>query len=188
MKKLIYTIQFFSDWHSGSGLSAGADVDETVMKDKNNLPFIPGRTIKGLLRDSLTDLVEFGSVTHEQLSGIFGSEENLFSGECFFSNASLSNEIQQTLLDNKNKAYIPFLYRKITSTAIDTESGIAQSGSLRKIEVTIPLSVYGEIYFKDNETKDLLLTGMKMIKRLGCSRNKGFGRCDFSFIKEEDIQ
>ena len=43
-----YTICFFSPWHCGSGTSAGADVDELVVKDKNGMPYIPGKTLKGL--------------------------------------------------------------------------------------------------------------------------------------------
>ena len=29
---IIYKIEFFSDWHCGSGLSSGADVDLLVVK------------------------------------------------------------------------------------------------------------------------------------------------------------
>ena len=48
-----YTICFFSPWHCGSGTSAGADVDELVVKDKNGMPYIPGKTLKGLIREAV---------------------------------------------------------------------------------------------------------------------------------------
>ncbi len=32
-----YTITFYSPWHCGSGLSAGADVDALVVKDENGI-------------------------------------------------------------------------------------------------------------------------------------------------------
>lgn len=48
MKDLNIKIEFFSPWHCGSGLSAGADADSLVIKDTNGLPYIPGKTIKGL--------------------------------------------------------------------------------------------------------------------------------------------
>lgn len=41
-----YKIEFFSNWHCGSGLAAGADVDALVVKDCNGLPYVPGKTIK----------------------------------------------------------------------------------------------------------------------------------------------
>ena len=47
---ITYTIEFFSYWHCGSGLSAGADVDSLVIKDAIGMPFVPGKTIKGLIR------------------------------------------------------------------------------------------------------------------------------------------
>lgn len=55
MKDLTIKIEFFSPWHCGSGLSAGADVDSLVIKDINGLPFIPGKTIKGLIREAVED-------------------------------------------------------------------------------------------------------------------------------------
>ena len=35
MKDLNIKIEFFSPWHCGSGLSAGADTDSLVIKDTN---------------------------------------------------------------------------------------------------------------------------------------------------------
>ena len=55
MKDLNIKIEFFSPWHCGSGLSAGADADSLVIKDINGLPFIPGKTIKGLIREAVED-------------------------------------------------------------------------------------------------------------------------------------
>ena len=33
MKNLKYSIQFYTNWHCGSGQAAGADVDALVVKD-----------------------------------------------------------------------------------------------------------------------------------------------------------
>ena len=52
MSTIKYEIEFFSNWHCGSGLAAGADVDALVIKDQEGLPYIPGRTLKGLLREA----------------------------------------------------------------------------------------------------------------------------------------
>lgn len=43
MMDIKYSIQFHTDWHCGSGLAAGADVDALVVKDKDGLPFVPGK-------------------------------------------------------------------------------------------------------------------------------------------------
>ena len=56
--RINYKITFLSDWHAGSGLGSGADSDAVVIKDANNLPYLPGKTIKGLIKDSLIDIKE----------------------------------------------------------------------------------------------------------------------------------
>ena len=54
-----YKIEFHTDWHCGSGLAAGADVDALVVKDQSGLPFVPGKTIKGLLREAVEEIRGF---------------------------------------------------------------------------------------------------------------------------------
>ena len=56
-KRIDYQIEFFSQWHCGSGLSAGADIALLVIKDKEGMPFIPGKTLKGLIREAVENLV-----------------------------------------------------------------------------------------------------------------------------------
>lgn len=45
-KSITYSIEFLGHWHCGSGLAAGA----LVVKDAQGPPFVPGRTVKGLVR------------------------------------------------------------------------------------------------------------------------------------------
>ena len=62
-----YLIKFYNEWHCGSGLAAGADVDLLVIKDKNGLPFVPGKTMKGLMREAATDIVSFSQKEENRL-------------------------------------------------------------------------------------------------------------------------
>lgn len=52
MKTINYSIQIYTYWHCGSGLAAGADVDLLPVKNKKGLPYVPGKTIKGLVREA----------------------------------------------------------------------------------------------------------------------------------------
>ncbi len=149
MNKLIYKIELLSDWHCGSGLSAGADVDLLCIKDKIGLPFIPGKTLKGLLKEAAE--VIFGTDS-EFYKKCFGSEPtitendgsgNCSKGECYFSNAELSLVVKKEFV-GLQKLPVETLYRKISSTAID-DNGVAIKHSLRKIEVAAPLTLYAEI-------------------------------------------
>jgi len=180
MKTISYRIKFHSDWHCGSGLVAGADVDALVVKDKDGLPFVPGRTIKGMLREAIDVIFP----EKEELKKMFGKEES-DSGDgvksvLFFSNAVMLDEERQPIVVNKATEY---MYRSISSTAID-DKGIAKDNSLRKIQVTIPCELRGEIIIMtedlnmlEEDLKKNLGKAFQYIKRLGVGRNRGLGRC-----------
>lgn len=179
--KIKYTITFLSDWHIGSGLGSGADADSTVLKDKNDFPYVPGKTIKGLLKDALLDISELqpGHAPRDLIDEIFGYQsdtlENARShqGTVFFSNATVAME-EQNIINNDMK---PFLYRQFASTKIN-KNGIAEQGSLRTIEVTIPMIVEGYISGEFTTDKQVLIEkGFKLIRSIGTLRNRGLGRC-----------
>ena len=183
---ITYKIEFLSDWHCGSGLSAGADVDVLCIKDEYGLPFVPGKTLKGLLKEaSLIIFGEknnftkkcFGYATERKSVDVAETE----SGECYFSNAELSLNVKKNLVQHNEKKAV--LFRKLSSTAIDKD-GIAIEHSLRKIEVTVPLTVYAKVAdIPDKESKIKLQQCMKYIKRLGTNRNRGLGRCVILEVK-----
>ncbi len=188
--KINYTIQFFDDWHCGSGLASGADLDALVIKDKDNLPFVPGKTVKGLVKEAVDDIIQFSKVKTdkekiEKAFGYFENADNLGKGYLFFSNAELSKAQKKSIIQNNASN---FLYRTIASTAIDDE-GIAVEHSLRKIEVVVPCTVNGSIIADnfDEEVEKVICKSFDYIKRLGQNRNRGLGRCKFTFTnKEED--
>jgi len=189
MKEIIYRVRFYSDWHCGSGLGMGAELDASVIKDEIELPYIPGKTLKGLLREAGEVIAEVLSDSQEQLlvDEIFGVEAKdgniSVPGVCYFSNAEFSVETKQELL--KNEDYVKNLYRAHASTAID-KNGQAIEHSLRTIETVIPVSLYGRITSIPSTIQhiEFLEKCMKYTKRLGTGRNRGLGRCDISFIKE----
>jgi CRISPR/Cas system CSM-associated protein Csm3 (group 7 of RAMP superfamily) len=178
-----YKIEFFSNWHCGSGLAAGADVDALVVKDAKGLPYVPGRTLKGLFRESAQELVS-DSTLISRIFGLSGDESPARAGdqrvgECFFGNAML--EEGATIVA---AGLTPHLFQTFASTAIDEKSGIAKDNSLRKIETVVPCTLKGEIKNVPDGGEELLRKTMQMIKRMGTGRNRGYGRCKISFINE----
>ena len=91
MKTIKYKIEFFSNWHCGSGLAAGADVDSLVIKDNDGLPFVPGKTIKGLLSEAVFTLNE-STPFFSEVFGISGEKNAHKQGCAYFSNAVLPKE------------------------------------------------------------------------------------------------
>lgn len=189
-KILQYKIDFFSSWHCGSGLSAGADVDALVVRDRDGLPYVPGKTVKGLVREAVEDFLAFRKEDARIVTGLFGNAEDrnnlpqdeadkMKQGVLFFSNAELLPEQRQIILDEQLK---PFLFDSVAATRI-AEDGIAMPHSLRRIQVVLPCTLYGQILDVPEENKGLLQQAVKLIKRMGLARNRGLGRCSFTIME-----
>jgi len=170
--KLTYQIRFLDYWHTSSGLSAGAKLDSSVVKDSDNLPYLSGKTIKGLVRE-MAELLDDSSFIKE----CFGSK-GLDMGECYFSNAILNKDEKNEIVLNNLQDN---LYLVIASTKID--NGIAVDDSLREIEVVIPITLEGYIDDIPDKYIDNISKSIKMIKRVGLNRNRGLGRCIIEEIK-----
>ena len=91
---LKYTLTFFDYWHLSSGLSAGAKLDSTVVKDEDGLPYASGKTIKGLVREMAEVLNDcklvnecFGASSDEK-DECFEKDVKREEGVCYFSNAA----------------------------------------------------------------------------------------------------
>jgi hypothetical protein len=152
-------IKFFDYWHISSGESAGVLYDATVLKDENGFAYIGGKTIKGLVKDAM-----------KYIDDTYLLEEQ-------FSNLELPLLTKKQIENNKE-----FLYKKISSTAIDSDTKMAKDHSLRDIEVVIPITLYGKI--ENISDKDNILKALKLIKRVGLNRNRGLGRCEVGEYKD----
>lgn len=182
MMEIHYKIKFLSDWHIGSGLAGGAEADAVVLKDRDMLPYIPGKTIKGLLRDASQDIQE---ATGKDMSveEIFGGRDAKIRTSIHFSDARLSDDENSEIAANKLSE---FLYRNIASTAID-KNGVAKMQALRVMEVCIPLELTGTISnIEDQAMKETLLQSLKWVRHLGVNRNRGLGRCKFTEIQKTE--
>jgi len=171
---LRYQLKFYDYWHIGSGLSAGARLDSTVIKDQNDLPYVAGKIIKGLSREMAETLKDAAFV-----NVCFGNN-GIEMGKCYFSNAQLLDATAKHICSLKLQSN---LYDVIASTKIDETNGVAEDNSLREIEVVVPLELCGEIRDLPENYKEAMTRSLKMIKRMGLNRNRGLGRCEF-FVEE----
>jgi CRISPR/Cas system CSM-associated protein Csm3 (group 7 of RAMP superfamily) len=184
---LTYNINMLGYWHCGSGLSAGAEADSGVIKDADGLPFVPGKTIKGLLREAAMEMLNCHAIDDNLMKSVFGytaskesehsqkKETRTYPGNAHFSNAEIPDperkEVKGTLA--------PYLYDIIASTSIDRDTGTAMSQTLRSIEVAVPVVLTGQIECTTKAEQELLKDCMKWVKALGAHRNRGLGRCKF---------
>ncbi|MCF6244163.1 MAG: CRISPR-associated protein [Sulfurovum sp.] len=167
---LKYEINFLDYWHVGSGLSAGAKLDALVLKDNNKLPFVGGKTIKGLVRE-MVELLD-----DDALVDVCFGTEGVSMGSVYFSNATLSNAASEQIIAHALQGN---LYDEIASTAINAQ-GMAVKGSLREIEVTVPVTLIGTVEDVSEEQSKNITQALMMIKRIGLNRNRGLGRCQIT--------
>lgn len=195
MKSITLTIDLKSFWHVGTGKGSGSHLDALVDKDQHGLPIVPGRMLKGLLRDAVYRLNEWGHFEEQSnlIENMFGSAGFLPDGVprnetkagCLrFSNAILEENIQLWLLQNEQrKDSITNMYQDLYSTAIDALSGVAKKHSLRGIQATIPMELQAEItQIKETklEWERIIEKSLPLIRAVGGYRNRGMGRAVLS--------
>jgi CRISPR/Cas system CSM-associated protein Csm3 (group 7 of RAMP superfamily) len=194
MHKYLVTVDIKSDWHIGNGKEAGAYADALTLKDNQYLPYIPGKSFKGVLRDAfrLADNAEWFGENNNIVDILFGNENlngQASQGMIQVTSVQLSApEAQYLLAQNATK----YLYRVIQSTAIDRKTGTAQHSSLRSIEVAVPMQLTTQIslnashplYATSNEIQEKfghwLAHVVTLITELGGKRHRGFGQVTLS--------
>ena len=170
MSSITYKVEFFDFWHTGSGLSGSTYADGIVNKNKDGLPVIPGKTIKGLLHEAADVLNGYDNslVSALFIETVFGKAER--EPDCHFTNVTLSKKLADKIKAKQNQSA---LYQVITSTAID-DNGQAKESSLRQLEVTIPLTLYGTIEDIPTSINEIEFENcFKWVKQLGVNRNRG---------------
>jgi|SRR5690554_5151602 len=189
-KTILYQIEFFNYWHSGSGLSGSTYADNVVNKTNQNLPYIPGKTLKGLMRDAAERIHALNPqmVNENFIQEVFGKKSDTNEatkdneGKAFFANALLSENLTKRIIEDKNNLS-DSLYSVLSATKID-EYGQAADGSLRQLEVTIPVTLYGSIeHFPEGYEQEIQYC-MDWIKEMGQNRNRGLGKCKFSILNQ----
>jgi CRISPR/Cas system CSM-associated protein Csm3 (group 7 of RAMP superfamily) len=182
---LQYQIKFFSAWHCGSGLGSGADLDAVVLRDADGFPFVPGKTLKGLLRDAATLLASWGDETMSEsfVREVFGHadqrgrsnhlDDRGSSANVHFGDALLTTEQVETIGNREHE-----LFRKMARTAIDSEGQVVEH-SLRRIEVVVPLRLSATIYGVDTSHEAAIRRAFGFVKEMGSGRNRGLGRCEW---------
>lgn len=204
MKRRILKFALSSYWHVGSGVGAEAVADAVVQRDAQGLPSIPGRTLKGLLRDAMNVAALSGKVDAARAERWFGSalpghhststdggdrhevrlEESRFTteeGELWFGSARLPEAWRNwagSLENPTSEPAVQALYTHLASTALDQE-GIARAHTLRVVEVAVPMELEAEVLGPDEGPWEADLQAcLPILRSLGSRRNRGFGRVD----------
>lgn len=186
------SIDIRSYWHPGTGRGSGFHLDAVTHEGADGLPRLPGRTLKGLLRDAVHRAESWGwkevpARSSERLFGPRGRQgaETAF-GLLRVSDAMLPAELASYLASAEGRKLVPGLYREHFSTAIELGAGVAKSRSLRGMRVVVPLELEAEIGTVPG-VEDLadwrarLTAVLPLIHAVGAHRSRGFGRAVLSW-------
>jgi len=179
----------------GSGEGHGSLIDTDIVFDCYGLPYFPARRLKGLLRESATEVLEMLSDHVEEFATI--SIDNVFGtgtkpARVAFYNAHLTGYSAASAWLKWAFVEFPALFTSETvlttiseirmQTAMD-EHGIAADKSLRSSRVLRPgftfeaeVNIDGE----DRQACELLALASANLRHIGSKRNRGFGEVECS--------
>ena len=191
-------ILFVSDFSVGAGYRIPGILDNTVVKDSNNMPYIPGTTIKGVIRRSCEEIAFMLDLTlpdpsrpgeHErsEIARIFGTE--YMPAGFIFSSAYPVNAF------GFESFHRHFTHRE-SKNMIDPRTGTAAEDHF-----FYPESATRELKFRFEITKNFihetsieeedisfLLAGIRFTDRIGAKKTRGRGRCSFIIDNMNDVE
>lgn len=202
--RLHFDIQSY--WHPGTGRGAGTALDAITHRDSARLPVLPGRTVKGLIRDAVVEAAELGWLSDASGASaetadradrdrlvfqLFGWRprkageprgEQPAAGALRFGDAALP-EVEASHLRN-HPDLLPGLYRSHFSTAIDHDSQTALAQSLRGMEVIVPLKLTAPVEPVTSVTgeppppnwPEIIHRALPLLRAVGAHRHRGLGR------------
>lgn len=187
MNTAVIMIDIQSYWHPGTGRGSGFHLDAVTHTGPDGLPRLPGRTLKGLLRDALYraeqwDWAQVRAGTTEALFGPLVTEANPpHPGLLRISDATLPAEVTAYLTTEAGRSLIPGLYREHFSTAMDIATGVATGRSLRGMQIVVPLMLEARIAEIPGvagwpDWRDCLGAVLPLVTAVGAHRSRGFGR------------
>jgi hypothetical protein len=185
-KTLIVEILDF--WHCGTGKGSGEHLDALADRDSRGLPHVPGKMLKGLLRDAVGLCEAFGQLPAGTQLELFGggAGQPAQPGCLRVADALLPKELAGWLLAEAGAEARAALSRDLFATAVDPVTGVAAGRSLRGLEAIVPLLLRAEIGPLPGRTApddwaDRLRKALPLVRALGHQRSRGLGRCQLRF-------
>lgn len=203
--KYKFTLTTQSMLLAGSG-EGGVLIDSDVVFHSTGFPYIPAKRVKGMLKESIEEVLEMNGKTDldikKILESLFGAPGRpTYEGKLTFSNLYIQNwgKIIGALEHSpKVGAFQPdfiksFFTTEVQQTAIGKD-GVAKKHSLRNYRV-INSNVVFETFFQTqealtNDESTYLQRAVQNLRYAGTRRNRGFGKikCQIAAANGEEVQ
>lgn len=201
MSRWKLTIELQSGLAAGSGVGSPGDVDRDIVHDEYGLPYLPGKRIKGLLRDAYRDVADTGIYSDlPDVDEVFGKTGNIASGPIDFGDAHIGHyEIIRSWLAGKPpqihvRDVVNAYSHRVRQTAMDPTRGAPLENTLRAtrlLNAGITFTSYltvdsdeGKKWFKHLER------AAGALQLAGIARTRGWGelKCTLSEVTEIDAE
>ncbi len=196
-----------SDWHVGAGVGRPGSVNRLVARDRDELPYLPAKTLTGVWRDACEQVAAAldrgGSGWTALLEAVFGSQPGVSGSEgerrlggprpaaLSVRPARLSPELRAALTAPDHGPLREALTFVRPGVRIDPASGRALDRHLRFTEMArggCRLRAQGCRLDLDRLPGEelalaawaLLVAGLRLVDHLGGGRRRGAGRCRWS--------
>lgn len=199
-------IKLLSDTTFGRGDGVAGLIDQEVEHDSSGFPYLRGRTLKGLLSEECDNLIvvlpsEIRSYWERIACILFGLPGSTLEsiGIMHVGDACLPEDLREVVtwqIKNQeltNKDVLDSLTSVRRQTAINSQTYVADEGSLRSFRVVIrELEFKAQLLFEtqpNREVLSLLSVGALALRRIGSGRNRGRGhvKCTLHDASGENI-
>jgi CRISPR-associated protein Csx10 len=180
-----------------------AMIDADSIFHATGFPYIPGRRVKGLLRESLVEVMEmFGEekeAIQSMVARLFGYEgSDGPKGGLIFPNLypehwdQLLHALQRTTQEDRRRIFHPENIKRHFSSEIPQTAvveGVAKDSSLRMYRVLNPaLTFVAPFQIPDDAAeKQWLKRAVANLRRAGTRRNKGFGTVKLELLESDEV-
>ncbi len=202
MKKLIKKLKIKTQLNVITGLHIGDSKDNVeiggidnpiVRRTIDNVPYIPGSSLKGKIRSLLEQIAGSAEVGgNAKVNELFGFAKNDKPSKIIFRDAYMdTNSVQ--LLEESDYTDMPYAEVKFENV-IDRVKGTAEHP--RQMEripagVSFDVEIIINVWSDDNEDEliELLDKGIKALENdyLGGSGSRGYGQVKFGELKKEVV-
>ncbi|MCS3924844.1 RAMP superfamily CRISPR-associated protein [Methanosalsum natronophilum] len=204
MKQMKLKFIIESDATFGKGDGVAGYIDSEIQHDKYGLPFLGGRTLKGVIEEECANILyslelqgkkDIFLPSAARLFGVPGSR-NEDKAIMSISDAILPKDVRSIIIKKVKEGKLRYqqvldsLCSIRQQTSIDPETGAPKKGALRSSRVILRETPFeSELSFIADispEDKGLLGACLKAVRRAGLDRNRGKGRIKYCSLVDEN--
>lgn len=196
LESMTLELEMLDYWHCGSGKGGSDYLGAQADRDSLGLPFVPGRLLKGLLREALERCEAFGHAAPGSADALFGGRVDRDPsalapqpGALRVADARLPEPVRGWLRGAEAASFRQALARELFAVAVDEATGGAREGRPRGLEAIVPLVLEAELQPVAGRAlppgwQDSIALALPLVGAVGAYRSRGLGRCALR-IKQE---